>query len=377
MLDNIEKMDVKQLRNAVQLLYDEVAIMKRKYEDILYNLDDDNFSSQFIKEKGDMKTAIEVNAEGIKTKVSNEELQKYTTLEQTANAISTHAYASADLSSAKEITDLKQATDITKTYYIKDSDGNKTYYYYNEISKDWEEIIGGGIDTVFEQTATGFKLKGNVLIDGDTVVTENLKLSGNVTWDMSNSPVLTRYSSDKSNWHSPMVDGDLYMQMSFDGGTHWSTTTKVVGTDGKNGYNGSDANVTPQNVFNALTDNGANQGIFAAFVNNNNQIYINAEYLATKIANVADVLYLGDADSNWEKKSIYFNNQANITTSNFSGLGQDGLLISANGFAIDCRPDYIRFVAPNGSSFTNDAITLAEYVAQYGSGGGPVFAVFY
>lgn len=355
--------EVKQLRNEVQLLRDELAIMKRKYEDIIYNLDTDNFSSRFVKEHGDMKTAIKVTAEGIETKVSKEDLEKYTTLEQTANAISTHAYASADLSSAKEITDLTQATDKTKTYYILDDDGNKTYYYYNEISQDWEEIIGGGIDTVFEQTATGFKLKGNVLIDGDTVVTENLKLSGNVTWDMSNSPVLTRYSSDNVNWHSPMVDGDLYMQMSFDGGKKWSTTTKVVGTDGSN------ANVTPENVFNALTDNGAQQGIFAAFVNNNNQIYINAEYLATKIANVADVLYLGDLDSNWEKKSVYFNNQANISTANFSGLGQDGLLISANGFAIDCRPDYIRFVAPNGSSFTNDAITLADYVAQYGSGG--------
>ena len=244
MSDNIEKMDFKRLRNEVQLLRDELAIMQRKYEDILYNLDDDNFSTQFKK-----------------SKVSKEDLSAYTTLEQTADAIKTQAYASADLSSAVEIKNISEATDKTKTYYIKDGSGNKSYYYYNEISKDWEEIVGGGIDTVFEQTATGFKLKGNVLIDGDTVVTENLKLSGNVTWDMSNSPVLTRYSSDNSNWHSPMADGDMYMQMSFDGGKSWSTSTKVVGSDGRNGYNGSDANVTPENVFNALTADGANQGI--------------------------------------------------------------------------------------------------------------------
>ena len=44
MSDNIPDMNFKQLRNEVQLLRDELAIMKRKYEDILYNLDDDNFS---------------------------------------------------------------------------------------------------------------------------------------------------------------------------------------------------------------------------------------------------------------------------------------------------------------------------------------------
>lgn len=452
MSNDINKMDYKQLRNEVQLLRDELAIMQRKYEDIIYNLDTDNFSSRFVKEQGDMRTAIKVTAEGIESKVSNDEfestkaqtaqkiesevkkltdadkelsskitqtadairsdvksatealdgklenystkaqtaesissavesvntatnnkLKNYTTIEQTADAIKSQAYASADLSSAIQITDLTQATDQTKTYYIEDGSGNKNYYYYNKISKEWEEIVGGGIDTVFEQTETGFKLKGNVLIDGDTVVTENLKLSGNVTWDMSNSPVLTRYSADQVNWHSPMVDGDLYMQMSFDGGKHWSTTTKVVGTDGKNGTNGTNgtnATVTPQKVFEALTDSGANQGIFAAFVEKENQIYINAEYIAT------NYLYLGDLSSNWDEKSIYFNNQANLSTYNYSGLGQDGFVVNSNGFGIACKPDEIYLVAPNGSSFVNGRITLEDYVSQYGSGGGTVVAVF-
>ena len=93
MSDNISKMDVKQLRNQVQLLSDQFAIMKRKYEDIIYNLDDDNFSSRFVKEKGEMRTAIEINAEGIKTKVSKEDLDnslsQYSTISQTAEQIST------------------------------------------------------------------------------------------------------------------------------------------------------------------------------------------------------------------------------------------------------------------------------------------------
>lgn len=42
---DINKMNFKQLRNAVQELQDRLAIMQRKYEDILYNLDDDNIKS--------------------------------------------------------------------------------------------------------------------------------------------------------------------------------------------------------------------------------------------------------------------------------------------------------------------------------------------
>ena len=93
MSDNINQMNYKQLRNEVQLLRDELAIMKRQYEDIIYNLDTDNFSSRFVKEQGNMKTAIEINAKGIKTKVSNEDLNKslsnYSTIEQTAEKIKT------------------------------------------------------------------------------------------------------------------------------------------------------------------------------------------------------------------------------------------------------------------------------------------------
>lgn len=74
-MSDLNQMEVKQLRNEVQLLRDELAIFKRKYEDIIYNLDDDNFSSTLLREKEGMKTSIEVNAEGIKTKVSNEEFE--------------------------------------------------------------------------------------------------------------------------------------------------------------------------------------------------------------------------------------------------------------------------------------------------------------
>ena len=241
MSDNIAKITDKQLRNEVQLLRDELALMKRKFEDIIYNLDTDNFSSRFVKEQGNMKTAIEINAKGIKTKVSQEDLYKnlseYTTLEQTANAIKTQAYASADLSSAEEISDISKAIDKSKTYYISTTDAlgtvTKTYYYYNEISKEWEEIVGGGIESVFEQTATGFKLKGNVAVDGSCILTESLK------FDSSDKPIDVEYSVDGvSGWHSKFnSENDKFMRLKI--GANWSNAMKIVGEDGSPGSPGS------------------------------------------------------------------------------------------------------------------------------------------
>ena len=82
----------------------------------------------------------------------------------------------------------------------------------------------------------------------------------------------------------------MYMRMSFDGGTTWSTPTKVVGTDGKNGqdgedgqdgWDGSDAYVTAQNVFDALTSGGTAQGLFPAFYDGGDKLFINATYIKT------------------------------------------------------------------------------------------------
>ena len=74
MSDNIDKMNFKQLRNEVQLLRDEIAIMKRKYEDAIYNIDESNFSSKIIQERDNMKAEISVTADEIKTKLSKEDL---------------------------------------------------------------------------------------------------------------------------------------------------------------------------------------------------------------------------------------------------------------------------------------------------------------
>ena len=287
--ENISKMNFKELRAEVQLLRDELAIMKRKYEDMIYNLDDGNFSASVIREKGNMKSEIAASAAEIRTKVSQEDLDgalsNYSTISQTAEHIQMAVVKGVKLSGA--VATDKQPTlsaefDKTKYYLYQN-----TPYYFNTISQKWEAVEGDSVFTMFQQTADGFLLKGNTVIDGETTVTRNLTLSGNVTWDMENSPVKTQYSPTGSVWHDAQATGDMYMRMSFDGGRTWSNPTKVVGTDGtdgadgSDGRDGSDANVTPENVFNALTDNGAQQGLFNAFYDGGNKLFINAEYIKT------------------------------------------------------------------------------------------------
>ena len=127
---NISNMNDKQLRNEVQLLRDELAIFKRKYEDLLYNLDDENFSSRFIKEKGAMKTAIEQTAEEIKLSAS--------LLDQ-------------------EISSLSVTTNGIRSKVNNIEDGEFNGY------------------TLFEQTGSKFSFTGNVEISGNAVVGGTIK----------------------------------------------------------------------------------------------------------------------------------------------------------------------------------------------------------
>lgn len=246
---DINKMSFKQLRNEVQLLRDELAIFKRKYEDAIYNLDSDNLGKSFTVEQNNMKAQIKITADAIKTMVSDTdlaaELEKYSTITQTASAIQTVVLKGAALDEAIKIDSLEGAVDTEKIYVIQDVDADgkllsEAYYYFNSLTKQWELLSGDSIYTVFNQTAEGFSLKGNVMIDGNAVVTKNLTLSGIVTWDMENSPVKAQYSADTDSWHDVYASGDMYMRMTFDGGKSWGEAVKVAGTDGRNGYDGED-----------------------------------------------------------------------------------------------------------------------------------------
>ena len=141
-MSDISKMNDKQLRNEVQLLRDELAIMKRKYEDIIYNLDTDNFSSRFVKEQGDMKTAIKVTAEGIETKVSNEEFES--TKKQTAELISSEVKKLSDADDELSTKITQTATDIrAEVKKVEEETKNgieKTLVSYTTIEMTEEKI---------------------------------------------------------------------------------------------------------------------------------------------------------------------------------------------------------------------------------------------
>ena len=224
---NIDSMNFKQLKNEVQLLRDEIAIMRRKYEDIIYNLDDDNFSGQFLKEKKGMKTSISQTAESIKLQATD--------IKTNANSIATLALTAGNISAEvkKNYSDLdgkitttaaqiqvkaNEITSAVKTTYETKSDASEAYgglstqitqtaagikmsveavfnevtkvtaksqftdrskiyclngvnYYYSNITNQWEPVEGDSIASAFVQTADGFSLSGNVFISGDLITT--------------------------------------------------------------------------------------------------------------------------------------------------------------------------------------------------------------
>lgn len=187
------KILLKQTLKENQAVKDEISKMKRMYEDLLYNLDDDNFSGRFLKEKDGMKTKITANEEGITAVVSKtsdmenringnyEELSSR--ISQTAESISTEVKKILNLSGAIAVDSISDMTDTSKIYALKSFDGlgqpvYNDYYAYNFISEEFEKLSDDTIYSFFEQTADGFRLKGDVLINGNLVRT--IDESGNI-----------------------------------------------------------------------------------------------------------------------------------------------------------------------------------------------------
>lgn len=214
----ISKMNYEQLRDTVQLLSDELALFKRKYEDSINNIDYSNMSSVLIKEKDSMKSQITVTAEEIKTKVSEEDLSKqllkYSTISQTSDKIElavTEVKNYSDngdyaLSSQLIITNNKISSIVPKaisasfhsdydpnsSYFVSDEqqksmlcEYNGTFYYYDDYSGKWIIYPADGLKTMFEQTGTGFSLTGNVSINGGLIVDNTITASAIDTANLS------------------------------------------------------------------------------------------------------------------------------------------------------------------------------------------------
>ena len=209
MSDNIDKMNFKQLRNEVQLLRDEIAIMKRKYEDVIYNIDESNFSSKIIQERDNMKAEISVTADEIKTKLSKEDLDgkltKYSTITQTAemikstvteevigdyvtNAIGDNYVEKATYESgiAQTANDIKLSVSET---YQKKSDANKQYTTLkSEIDVSSESILA-----IISGEHTGDML--NKYLSGIEIKPEHIKMINGGACSIYNSNGLRFYDS--------------------------------------------------------------------------------------------------------------------------------------------------------------------------------------
>lgn len=89
---------------------------------------------------------------------------------------------------------------------------------------------------------------GGIVLDGETG-NINFTGAGSITWG-DNAPVKYQFSTSLSGpWHDTMGTNDKYRRDSLDGGTTWGSPYQFRGQDGSNG---SDANVTFDNILKAL-----------------------------------------------------------------------------------------------------------------------------
>ena len=293
MSDN--NVEIKKLRNEVQLLRDEFAIMKRKYEDIIYNLDTDNFSSRFVKEQGDMRTKIEVTAKGIESKVSNEEFESTKT----------------------------QLTDKI-TSEVKRLDDTMTSTVEQEVGK---------ISLSISDTLDDLHSRLTVSEQGiESVVSKNISAK------FTSSEMPTRNgTSDKQKSMLCEYGNTLY---------YYNDITKSWKK-----YPYAD-------------------GVKSQFLQTESGFQLTGDVKITEIAQVGGDLYIGDENTTDEQKKIVFSKSVNIKTINQGYGAYYGLEISSDGLNLVMKPDRIKFTKPDAGSFSSGSISLADYVAQYGSGGG-------
>ena len=170
---------------------------------------------------------------------------------------------------------------------------------------------------------------GKVSFSNDVSISGNLTLSGNInlsqghiTWG-NNAPTKYQFSIDGVSWHDTMQSTDKYRRDSIDGGTTWGAAYQFVGTDGRNGSDGSDANV-PSWVKSMTSTYINNQWVISPNIAGGNITALN-KMEATCDFHVGNNIYLGDVNN--DGRSIIFSSNASIT--NTPGTGE--LSLSAFG----------------------------------------------
>lgn len=206
---------------------------------------------------------------------------------------------------------------------------------------------------------------GNITLNGttgDITLGGNIYISGNIQWNSSNSPVSVQYSANgTSNWHTTYASTDYFARYSYDGGTTWTSAVRIQGT------NGSDANVNYTNVFNALTNNGTQRGVFYGYNPSTGYdqgaLYINADYIRAGHIS-ADYIGAGTIDANVVKLSMNYNSTDLLSLQ--VGVGQDDYGITygpmllyeeSNGFQV-LRRSYC-FASASGARLTHENLAFS------------------
>ncbi len=111
---------------------------------------------------------IEASVESAKTSASIAESNSSQAL-QTSDMIRTVVSKQTEIRDAETVTDETGMVDEDKIYRVFDEKIGDTFYYYDSKNEKWTPFLCNSMFSVFEQTAEGFILKGNVSIDGDLI----------------------------------------------------------------------------------------------------------------------------------------------------------------------------------------------------------------
>lgn len=176
---DINQMELKELKNEVQLLRDELAIMQRKYEDLFYNLDTENFSGRFLKginskvSSKDVESMISQTESEINTRISSVS-GAVSSVRQTVNSLSSRVsnaegVTSEFIQTAYGFTLDGDAVTFTGILYLTDNNKKKAFSIHHDESQDHPLIF---IEARIPDTNGDYPpiIIGNQNSDGDTNV---------------------------------------------------------------------------------------------------------------------------------------------------------------------------------------------------------------
>ena len=206
-MDSEVMAEIKKLSDRVQYLEDQLTKLRRENANLMEELEasrTSGVSSSFVGQVDKKFSEIMQTEEKIQSTVadfSDDTSKKFSQVTQTAEGIKTtvaklkkNVEDNAEYISEVEQTALSISTTVTKIYGATEAITNKSemtnksvmyhyggfYYYFNEITNDWEKVNTNSVVSQLVQTKDGFVLNGNVKISGDQIVDGVATLRDNV-----------------------------------------------------------------------------------------------------------------------------------------------------------------------------------------------------